>query len=81
MVIHEKQQVYIHIPKCGGVSVQKRFIAKYHTNERNGFVTLQNRNWQGNLLSGFQRKHKEKAKGRAQVQSKKKVHENNNAAV
>jgi len=61
MIIHDKQQCYIHIPKCGGVSISRRFIAKYHKDKRNGYITIQNRNWQGNLLSGFQRKHKEKA--------------------
>lgn len=48
MVIHDKQLCYIHIPKCGGISVTRAWLAQQDKN-----FLFQHRNWQGGLHADF----------------------------
>lgn len=45
MVIHPKKEVYIHIPKCGGISITRGYKDQYFKNKQ---YKLQHRNWEGN---------------------------------
>lgn len=48
MVIHDKKSCFIHIPKCGGISVTRSWLA-----QQDKKVPFQHRNWQGGLHAEF----------------------------
>lgn len=59
MIIHENKEVYIHIPKCGGISVTRSYIAKYFAEQEkaeNRYI-LQHRSW-NNLAAEYIRRSK-----------------------
>ena len=58
MIIHPKKEVFIHIPKCGGISISRSYIDQYYK-EDNRFL-LMNRNWQHGLAGDYLRKGKRK---------------------
>jgi len=62
MIIHDKKEVYIHIPKCGGIAVTRSYIAQYFMKDKKN--TLVHRSWKGGVTAEYIREgKKDRTKG------------------
>ena len=50
MIAHDKKWCYIHIPKCGGLSITRAWLAQQ---DKKTWKTYQHRNWQIGLNADF----------------------------
>ena len=53
MLIHQERKGFIHIPKCGGISVSKTIAEYYYTIDKQRLML--HRSWQGRLNADFAR--------------------------
>ena len=51
MVAHDRQWCYIHIPKCGGISVTRAWLAQMEKKDK--YFVFNHRNWQTGLNAEF----------------------------
>ena len=56
MIIHPKKEVYIHIPKCGGISITRSYVDQFY--KKDNRFTLLHRNWQHGLAGDYIREGK-----------------------
>ncbi len=63
MLIHQENKGFIHIPKCGGISVSKTIAEHYYSLENNPKRQILHRSWQGRLNADFVREDYPKVAG------------------
>lgn len=56
MIIHDKREVYIHIPKCGGIAVTRSYIAQYFIKDKKNHLV--HRSWKGGVTAEYIREGK-----------------------
>ena len=72
MLIHQERKGFIHIPKCGGISVSKTITEYYYTIDKQRLML--HRSWQGRLNADFAREDYTQDRRHSRIFSYNNIH-------
>ena len=72
MLIHQERKGFIHIPKCGGITVSKTIAEYYYTIDKQRLML--HRSWQGRLNADFAREDYTQDRRHSRIFSYNNIH-------